>query len=210
MKGLTAGGIVAGLRADGIVKGLRAEGKPQRAGRIVAVLLVAVLAIAGVARAETIDRVLAVAGGQMIMLSDVTAALDLGLVPDRGAADRGTDPSTDRIAAALAQLIDRALELVEVNRYAPPEPADDAIGRELAAVRARFPSPQALESALARSGITDAHLREIVRENLRIRAYIGQRFAGAESEARRLTLVDEWVAGLRKRSDIINLYTTER
>jgi len=73
-------------------------------------------------------------------------------------------------------------------------------------VRARFPSPQAFASALERSGITEAQLREISRDNLRIRAYVGQRFAGAENEARRLTLVDEWVAGLRKRSDIIDLY----
>jgi hypothetical protein len=77
-------------------------------------------------------------------------------------------------------------------------------------VRARFPSQQAFESALERSGITEAHLREIVRENLRIRAYMQQRFAGAESEARRLTLVDEWVAGLRRRSDIVDLYATGR
>jgi len=176
----------------------------------IGIVVCAALIAAGVARAETIDRVLAVAGGQVIMLSDVTAALDLGLVPDGGAADRGTDPNTDRIGAALAKLIDRALELVEVNRYAPPEPADDAIGRELAAVRARFPSQQALESALERSGINEAHLREIVRENLRIRAYVGQRFAGADSDARRSTMVDEWVAGLRKRSDIIDLFATER
>ena len=94
------------------MKGLRAESKGQRTGRIMAALLVVQFAIAGVARAETIDRVLAVAGGQVIMLSDVTAALDLGLVPEGGAADSGTD----RTGAALARLIDRALVLVEVNR----------------------------------------------------------------------------------------------
>ena len=32
------------------------------------------------------------------------------------------------------------------------------------------------------SGLTDAQLRETLRENLRIRAYIEQRFAGAEDE----------------------------
>ena len=82
----------------------------------------------GAARAETIDRVLAVAGGQVIMLSDVTAALDLGLVSDDGAADR--------IGAALAKLISRDLVLVEVTRYAPPEPADDDVEKR-AGQRAR-------------------------------------------------------------------------
>lgn len=164
-------------------------------------VLAGVLA-SGAARAETIDRVLAVAGGQLIMLSDVTAARDLGLVSDAGAADP--------VGAVLAKLISRELVLVEVNRYVPPEPADEAIDREMAAVRARFPSREAFDAALARSGLRETHVRETVRENLRIRAYIEQRFAGAESEARRLMLIDEWVAGLRQRADIVDLYTPER
>jgi hypothetical protein len=182
--------------------GQRAEGRGQRTRWIGAALLMTVVAIGGGARAETIDRVLAVAGGQVIMLSDVTAALELGLVSDDGA--------TDRIGAALAKLISRRLVLGEVNRYAPPEPANDAVEREVASVRARFPSRQAFETALERVGLTEAHLREIVRENLRIRAYIGQRFAGAENEARRQMLVDEWVAGLRQRADVVDLYATAR
>ena len=171
-------------------------------GRTLGAIGIAIVVTIVAARAETIDRVLAVAGGQVIMLSDVTGALEFGLVSDDGAADR--------IGAALAKLISRGLMLVEVNRYAPPDPPDTAIDREIAAARARFPSGQAFEAALGRSGITEAHLRETVRENLRIRAYIDQRFAGAESEARRQTLVDEWVAGLRRRTDIVDLYATSR
>jgi hypothetical protein len=182
--------------------GHRAQDTGLIGRRAVAGALFAVLLAAGAVRAETIDRVLAVAGGQLIMLSDVTAALDLGLVPDDGGADR--------TGAALARLIDRGVVLLEANRYAPPEPADDAVEREMALVRARFPSRQAFDGVLQRSGITEAHLRETIRENLRIRAYIAQRFAGAESESRRLTLIDEWVAGLRQRADIVDLYATGR
>jgi hypothetical protein len=161
------------------------------------------LALMGVvARAETIDRVLAVAGGQVIMLSDVTASLDLGLVSDGGAADK--------VGAALAKLISRALVLVEANRYAPPEPNDDEVEKEMARVRARFPSAGAFDAVLLRSGLTDTQLRVLLRENLRIRAYIAQRFAGTEDESRRLMLIDEWVAGLRQRSDVVDLYATAR
>ena len=161
-----------------------------------------VVALGGVvARGETIDRVLAVAGGQVIMLSDVMAALDLGLVSDDGA--------TDRVGAALAKLINRGLELVEATRYAPPEPNDDAVERELAGVRGRFPSAAAFDAVLQRSGLTDAQLRATLRENLRIRAYIAQRFAGSE-DARRQMLIDEWVAGLRQRGDVVDLYATAR
>ena len=192
-------------------RGQRAEGTGQAANRVgqaanraayIAAALLAVMLATGAARAETLDRVLAVAGGQVIMLSDVAAALDLGLVLDESPADR--------VGAALAKLIDRALVLVEVNRYAPPEPADDAIEREMAMVRARFPSRPAFDAVLERSGITEAHLRETVRENLRVRAYIDQRFAGAENEGRRLMLIDDWVAGLRQRADIVDLYATGR
>jgi hypothetical protein len=37
-----------------------------------------------------------------------------------------------------------------------------------------------------------------------------QRFTGAEDEPRRLMLIDEWVAGLRQRSDVVDLYATAR
>jgi hypothetical protein len=169
---------------------------------LVAVALVAIALASAPVRAETIDRVLAVAGGQVILLSDVTAALDLGLVSDDGAADR--------IGAALAKLISRGLVLVEATRYAPPEPADADIEKETATVRARFPSAAAFDAALERSGLTDRQLRVTLRENLRIRAYIAQRFTSAEDEARRLMLIDEWVAGLRQRSDVVDLYATAR
>src|SRR5262245_29227888 len=69
--------------------------------------------------AETIDRVLAVAAGQIITLSDVNAARDLGIATPGAAADP--------VRAVLSQLIDRELVLAEVERYAPPEPAPDAV-----------------------------------------------------------------------------------
>jgi hypothetical protein len=173
----------------------------KRRNFLLSAVLVVVTLGGAVARGETIDRVLAVAGGQVIMLSDVMAALDLGLVSDDGA--------TDRVGAALAKLINRGLELVEATRYAPPEPNDDAVERELAGVRGRFPSAAAFDAVLQRSGLTDAQLRATLRENLRIRAYIAQRFAGSE-DARRQMLIDEWVAGLRQRGDVVDLYATAR
>jgi len=186
--------------------------------------------------AEMIDRVLAVAAGELIMLSDVTAARDLGLVaPDA--------TSADPVRAVLEKLIDRELVLAEVERYAPPDPTPEAIDHELQIVRARFQSRQAFEAALARSGIDENHLRETLRQNLRIRAYEDQRFtvpppsddelrryfaghtqtfardgqppsfdnargdvALAVTSARRRALIDDWVAGLRRRGDIIDLY----
>ena len=194
-------------------------------------------ASAAVAANEIIDRVLAVAAGNLIMLSDVAAALEFGLVvPVPG-------PSPDPVRATLTRLIDRAIILAEVERYAPPEPDADAVDRELQAVSSGFASPQAFDEALARVGVNAKHLRETLRQNLRIRAYLDQRFTVAtptEEEVgryyqehqqefsrrgaivpfdqarqnvvqavrteRRRVVVDEWVAGLRRRTEIVDLY----
>ena len=149
-----------------------------------------------VASAETIDRVLAVVAGQLITLTDVTAARDLGL--------QATDNAADPVRAILSKLIDRELILAEVDRYAPPEPTAEAVDREVERIRARFSSADGLASALARSGIDEKHLREIIRQDLRIRAYLDQRFASAQE--RRQALMDDWMTGLRRRGDVVDLY----
>jgi len=159
--------------------------------------LIGGLALVTPLRAETIDRVLAVVAGQIITLSDVTAARELALY--------APSPAADPIRGMLLTLIDRALVLTETERYAPPEPPADAIQREVDVIRGRFPSSGDYDAALARAGLDDRHLRDMLREDLRIRAYEEQRFAAADP-ARRKTLIDDWVAGLRRRADIIDLY----
>jgi hypothetical protein len=121
-----------------------------------------------VATAEIIDRVLAVVGGVVITQSDVTAAFDLGLAT--------AGPTDDPMAVVLSQLIDRQLMLTEVDRYAPPEPAKEAIDLAVQQVRGRFATTQAYDRALARSGIEQGRLRQTLRDQLRIRAYLDQRF----------------------------------
>jgi hypothetical protein len=155
-----------------------------------------VLLIASPARAEVIDRVLAVVGGQLITLSDVTAARDLRLVPP--------EQTPDPIRAILSKLIDRELVLAEVERYAPPEPTADAVDTEVRRVRARFESDAEFEAALTRSGMDEKHLRETLRQDLRIRAYLDQRFSAASD--RRDEALAEWITGLRRRGDVIDLY----
>ena len=165
-----------------------------------AAAIVGAMLMMSVLRAETIDRVLAVVAGQLITLTDVTAALDLHLQIADGAADP--------VRAVLTKLIDRELILTEVDRYAPPEPMAEAVDREVERVRARFPSQDALDAALAGSGIDEKHLRETLRQDLRVRAYLDQRFTAASD--RREALVNDWMAGLRRRGDVIDLYVTAR
>jgi hypothetical protein len=167
--------------------------------RIGAALVVAAL-VPAMLRAETIDRVLALVGGQLITLSDVTAAIDLGL--------QSPGAAPDPVRAVLSRLIDRELILAEVDRYAPAEPTTEAVDREVERVRQRFASPAAFDAALTRSGIDEKHLRETLRQDLRTRAYLDQRFSTAAD--RRVNAVDEWLAGLRRRGDVIDLYLASR
>jgi hypothetical protein len=208
------------------------------AGRLSAVVLTVLCGIGAAhpsAADEIIDRVFAVAGGTLIMQSDVLAARDFGLVSPGAAADP--------VREILSRLIDRALVLAEVDRYAPPEPSANAVEAALEEVRGRFATPEAMEAALARAGMSEAHLRETLRQNLRIRGYFEQRFtvvlpgddelgryyrehadaftrnglllpfADVRTQAlqmylgeRRGTLADEWIAGLRRRADIVDRY----
>jgi peptidyl-prolyl cis-trans isomerase SurA len=121
--------------------------------------------------AEIIDRILAVVDTQIITLSDARAALKFGLVPE--------DVSVDPTAAVLQRLIDRRLMLIEVERYAPPEPEQSAVAASLAAVERRFKDALGLEIALNQLGFTRDELRRQLRDTLRIEAYLQQRFSAA-------------------------------
>jgi hypothetical protein len=185
---------------------------------------------------ELIDRVLAVAAGQVITLSDVRAAAGLRLV-DVGSA---ADPT----GAVLDRLIDRELALQEVNRYLPPEPDPEHVDRRLAEIRSRFATPDALNDVFRISGMNEARLREHVRDDLRLETYLSQRFgAGAQptdeevaryfeqrqaefgdrpfaeireqlrqrmAREQRQAVIERWIADLRRRSDVIRLYLPDR
>jgi hypothetical protein len=120
-------------------------------------------------RAEIIDRILAVVGGDPIMQSDAIAALRFGIIE--------VPPETpDPLRAAIDVLIDRRLQLTEVNRYLPPEPSPAQMDARMATIRGRFASQAAFDAALAEGGLTLELLTGRVRETLRIESYINQRF----------------------------------
>src|SRR4029079_14266183 len=78
-------------------------------------LLALLVAATSAVEAQVIDRIMAAVNGQTIMLSDVNAAIEFGLiVPPAGTADP--------LAFVLERLIERTLILAEVERFQPPEP----------------------------------------------------------------------------------------
>jgi len=123
-----------------------------------------------------IERTLAIVGGAVVTQSDVALAVALGLV------DAAADATP---ATALSALIDRWLMLHEVARFAPAEPTAAAVEARLAVVQARLGDPAAVTRRLADAGRGPSYLAAWVRDDLRIAAYLEQRFAstGAPADA---------------------------
>ena len=189
---------------------------------------------------RVIDRILAIVSGRLILQSDVTAALRLGLVP--------VPEEGDRIQGALDRLIERRLMLTEVDRYGPPEPTGVQIDAAVSEIDKRIGSGERLDAILRETGFTVDQLRLYVRDNLRIDAYLQQRFGASMSAAEeeildyyrshpeqftrdgalrpfsevraqaRQALIDErhamqvrvWLASLRRRTDVNVLYLPGR
>ena len=112
---------------------------------------------------QLLDRVVARVNGVAITLTDVKAAIALGIVERRreAAGDRAADRPAARagrggaVSAAGAAAAAIAVEAAS---------ADDARRRPAAA------------RSMASTGIDEARIREIARDNLRIQAYLDQRF----------------------------------
>ena len=155
---------------------------------------------------------LAILPGQIITLSDVVSAADLGVV--------NIPSGADRTATALSALIDRILMLNEVRRVMPPEPSSAAVDTQVARIRQRFDSPAALARVLAAGGIDENVLRMFAADDLRLASYLDERFGAASqpteqevrqageaarprlAEERRRTLIAAWTSELRRRADV--------
>jgi hypothetical protein len=108
--------------------------------------------------------------GTLITQSDAAAAIRLGLVRLPG----------DPLPAVVDRLIERQLVLREVDRYAPPDPAEADVDRALDEIRTRPGSPSQFEAILQQTGIGLEQLRRLVRDDLRIESYLQQRFGAIQ------------------------------
>ena len=142
---------------------------------------------------NVIERVLARVDASVIMLSDVRAAIGLGLV------DAPAGPDGERLA--LDRLIDRQVLLHEVARFAPPEPTGGAVEETAALMRAR--AGARLPELMKTTGIDDTRIRELARDTLRIQSYVRQRFGTAATLAD--ADVGQWLRDTRKRANVVQI-----
>ena len=118
---------------------------------------------------QLLDRVLARVDGYPITLTDVQTAIGLGVIL--------VSAGPDAIAAGMQQMLDRQLELTEVQRFPPPEPDAASVTREVA--RLKMNAGARLPALMQSTGLSEQRLTDIARDNLRIAAYLDQRFGTA-------------------------------
>jgi hypothetical protein len=197
----------------------------------VSVVCVLWLSFPSASQSQLLDRVVARVNGVPITLTDVKAAVGLGLV--------ATTSGEGAEAIAIRRLIDRQLVLAEVARFVPPEPDPAVVARDVEAVKTR--TGAALPALLESTGLDEERLRDLVRDTLRIQSYLDQRFGAtvqvtdeeveryyrehpgefarngslmAFEEAaplarqraavlRRQALIEQWLSDLRGRADIV-------
>ena len=66
-------------------------------------------------------------------------------------------------------------------------------------MRARFADEDAFAAVLAAVGLELADLRQILEDDIRIEAYVTERWGG------RGALVEDWIAGLLRRAEIMRV-----
>lgn len=147
---------------------------------LIASLVIGSLGIA-VLRAQdvVVDRMLAVVNGDVITLSDARAARRLRLLPGVASMD------DERL---VTQLIERRLVLTEIARYAPAEPATEQMAARRRAWTAGLPPGTDVPKALESVGLREMSLTNWLRDDLRIAAYLDQRFTAAAQPTREQAL----------------------
>ena len=167
----------------------------------VGILIVAVLVPAPTAaQTATLDRILAIVDGQIIMHSDVRAFIDLGLV------DIPAGPSQE--VEVLTWLIERRVVLDQVNRFVVAEPDPSAVDRRLDLVRSQVPGDAELELILDRVGLAPADLRQLVADDLRRDAYLVDRFE-VVADGLREAAISDWVKDLVRRAQVRRVSSSE-
>ena len=126
-----------------------------------------------------VDRVLAVVNGDVITLSDARAARRLRLLPGVASMDD---------AQLVTQLIERRLVLAELARYAPAEPTPEQMAARRRAWAAGLPAGADVPKLLLSVGMREASLTSWLRDDLRIAAYLDQRFTAAAQPTREQAL----------------------
>ena len=135
--------------------------------RVASLLLGAVLLAGPAARAEIVDRIVAVIDRDVITLSEAEQAAGFRAL-------RGQD------ALPLGDVVERLIEsrLVEreVSRYPEDAVPQQQVDAAVESLRAAFASPTAFSASLSARGLAEDELVSLIRRQLTIERYLESRF----------------------------------
>ena len=135
-------------------------------------LLALILSVVpGAAFAVTIDRIAAVIDRQVLTVSEINQLVELRFFPR---SERNDD---DHRRDVLDRMIAQTLRLRDAERFGAQDIPRDSIEARLQEIRKRFASEDEFNAALARTELTLDEVRSLVRRQLQVEAYIGERFA---------------------------------
>lgn len=133
-----------------------------------AVALLLIVASGGAfAEAELVERIVAIIDREVIMLSEAEQAMWL--------VELRTDDDVS-LRDVVERLIEARLIEHEVARFTDAPVPDERVEEQLARVRSRFPSEEALDTMLSSSGLSEEELRSDVRRQLTVNRYLERRF----------------------------------
>ncbi len=131
-------------------------------------MLIFLVLTAGSAKQDIIDKVVATVDRQLIMLSDVRAVTELGVLA------MGSNEGSE--SQVTSRLINSILILVEVDRFLVSEPPQPVIQRRIDELKEHHSTVKSFETAWKSVGMTEERLYRLVRNDLRIDIYLRQRF----------------------------------
>ena len=129
--------------------------------------LIALLLTGTSARAELVDRIVAIIDRDVVTLSEAEQASEI-------ARARGADDT--RLVDIVERLIESRLVEREVERFTGEPVPSELVDRAFEEVRAGSPSDSDFQKMLARSGLSDDGLRAILRQQVEVAQYLDRRF----------------------------------
>lgn len=132
-----------------------------------------------------LDQVVLRFGGEIVTKLDIRQARMLKLV----------DVSADTDQAYVDAIANRRLMLTDLKRTPPKEPTSEELDAAVRAWAAKVGGGDA-DTLLDRAGMSASGLRGWIQDDLRMQAYITERFAGRPGD------VAAWVSTLRQRAGL--------
>ncbi len=138
-----------------------------------------------------LDRTLERVYGAVVMSSDVRQVRMLKL----------SEGGADSDAAAQTTIENRLLILRELSRGNVTEPTADRIAEKREAWKRTWPASTDTNALLAKAGMSAQALDGWFRDELRIEAYVNERFPPS-ADPRRAERIASWISDLRRRANL--------